>query len=170
MTAIPTTSLREFQPGDAARILELNAASVDKLSPLDAAALAALQAQAALARVATCDGDPCGFLIALREGTDYASPNYRWFAERYDAFLYIDRVVVDAACRGRGIARRLYADAFAHARAHGLELLACEYDVEPPNPASGALHAALGFHEAGRQRLAVGKVVSLQVAPVMPRA
>ena len=31
---------------------------------------------------------------ALREGTPYESPNYRWFSERYPEFVYIDRIVI----------------------------------------------------------------------------
>jgi predicted GNAT superfamily acetyltransferase len=42
--------------------------------------------------------------------------------------------------------------------------VACEYDVEPPNDASARFHARFGFGEVGRQRLAGGKQVSLQMA------
>ena len=159
--------LRDFRPDDAADVLALNADSVAVLSPLDAAALQALAAQAASFRVVEAGGRVAAFLLALREGAGYASPNYRWFAQRYARFLYVDRVVVAAAHRGAGLGAILYADLFARARAQGVPWLACEYDVAPPNPASAAFHARFGFAEVGRQRVAGGKKeVSLQVAPV----
>lgn len=166
MPGIDSIALRDASAADAPALLRLNAASVERLSPLDAPALERLLAQCALARVATAGGDVVGMVLALREGADYGSPNYRWFAAREAAFLYVDRVVVDAAHRGRGIARRLYADVFARARAAGVPRLACEYDLDPPNPASARFHAAQGFVEVGRQVLTGGKAVSLQCAPV----
>ncbi len=156
--------LRDYRPTDADAVLALNAASVAVLSPLDPIHLRALAAQAAYHRVAERDGGMVGFLLALREGSAYASPNYRWFAARYPRFLYIDRVVVGADQRGVGIGAALYADLFAFARAAGLDTVACEYDIEPPNEASARFHARFGFSEVGRQRLAGGKQVSLQVA------
>jgi len=156
--------LRDYRPDDADAVLALNAASVAVLSPLDAVHLRALAAQAAHHRIAERDGAPVGFLLALREGSAYDSPNYRWFAARYPRFLYIDRVVVGADQRGLGVGAALYADLFAFARAAGLDTVACEYDVEPPNEASARFHARFGFGEVGRQRLAGGKQVSLQVA------
>jgi len=156
--------LRDYRPDDADAVLALNAASVAVLSPLDALHLRALAAQAAYHRIAERDGAPVGFLLALREGSAYDSPNYRWFAARYPRFLYIDRVVVGADQRGLGVGAALYADLFAFARAAGLDTVACEYDVEPPNDASARFHARFGFGEVGRQRLAGGKQVSLQVA------
>ncbi len=39
----------------------------------------------------------------------YDSVNYRWFAERYERFLYVDRVVVAAAQHGRGFGLAQYA-------------------------------------------------------------
>jgi predicted GNAT superfamily acetyltransferase len=157
-------SLRDYRPDDADAVLALNAASVAVLSPLDDLRLRALAAQAARFRIAERDGVPVAFLLALREGSAYASPNYRWFAARYPRFLYIDRVVVGAVERGAGIGAALYADLFAFARAAGLDTVACEYDIEPPNEASARFHARFGFSEVGRQRLAGGKQVSLQVA------
>ncbi|MEZ5478989.1 MAG: hypothetical protein R3E95_16365 [Thiolinea sp.] len=42
--------------------------------------------------------------------------------------------------------------------------MSCEYDLEPPNPASARFHAGFGFREVGRQTVAGGKKqVSLQV-------
>lgn len=104
-----------------------------------------------------------GFLLALREGADYDSVNYQWFANRYPEFLYIDRVVIDAAARGQHLALRLYEDLFARARAAGLKRITCEFDTDPPNEASRSFHQRFGFREVGSQQVANGKkTVSLQ--------
>ncbi len=90
------------------------------------------------------------FLLAFDQHAGYASPNFVWFRQRYERFVYVDRVAVAAAARGRGHARRLYADLLRHARAAGHVRIACEVNSDPPNPASAALHASLGFAEVGR--------------------
>ena len=53
----------------------------------------------------------------------------------------------------QGLARALYADAFAAARAAGAPVVCCEVNVDPPNPGSDAFHAALDFVEVGRAML-----------------
>lgn len=95
-----------------------------------------------------------GFLIALDERAPYANPNFAWFKQRYPAFVYIDRVVVEAAQRGRGIARSLYEDLFSETRRSGRSRIVCEVNAEPPNPASDAFHARLGFSVVGTAHLA----------------
>jgi uncharacterized protein len=156
--------IRDATSADFPAILELNAASVHFLSPLDATRLQLLHGQAAYHRVLEAEGSVRAFLLALCEGADYASPNYRWFAGRYAQFLYIDRVVVADAARGLGLGAQLYEDLFAFARAHRLTRVVCEYDLEPPNPASAQFHARRGFHQIGTQWLDGGrKQVSLQL-------
>lgn len=131
------------------QVLALNNAHAAETSALDPAALEALLREAFFAPV-TPDGG--AFLIALDETADYASPNFLWFRGRFPAFVYVDRVIVSRAWRGRGIARRLYAELARRAIAAGRPLIACEVNREPPNPASEAFHAALGFREIGRGR------------------
>lgn len=160
--------LRDATPDDAPTILALNEAFVAVLSPLDQARLEHLAGQAALYRVAEQEGKVLAFLLAMREGADYDSPNYRWFAAHYPRFLYIDRIVVAAGAHGRGLGERLYRDAFAQASADGVPVLTCEFDIAPPNPASARFHARLGFREVGRQALGAGKSVSLQALDVEP--
>lgn len=158
-----STTLRPAVAGDFAAILALNAESVHFLSPLDAARLQHLHAQAAYHRVVEVDGAVAAFLLALREDADYDSPNYRWFVQRYPEFLYVDRIVVSAAQHGRGLGALLYEDLFAFARTHGVRRVTCEFDLDPPNPASARFHARFGFHEVGTQWLGGGKKqVSLQ--------
>lgn len=156
-------TIRAAVSADFAAILALNAESVHFTSPLNAARLHDLHAMAAYHRIVEIDGVVAAFLLALREGTAYDSPNYRWFAARYDAFLYIDRIVVAAAHRAGGLGARLYEDLFACARDTGIGRVVCEFDLDPPNPASARFHARHGFREVGRQWLGGGrKQVSLQ--------
>ena len=162
----PSIRPRDATPGDHAALLALNEASVAVLSPMDATRLAMLVDAAALCRVAEVDGRVCGFVLAFRERAPYDSPNYRWFDARYPRFLYVDRVVVDDACRGTGLGAHLYADVFAHARTGDVPVVTCEFDVDPPNPASARFHARHGFAEVGQQVLPGGKRVSLQAADV----
>jgi len=165
MPAHAALSIRPLSPADFDAVLRLNDAEVQHTSPLDRAALAQLVAQAACACVAEVDGAVAGFVLALREGAHYDSANYRWFADRLPRFVYVDRVVVAAHCARRGIGRQLYAQVFDYARAMGVDSVACEYNLQPPNPASRAFHARMGFREAGTQWLQQGaKQVSMQVA------
>jgi predicted GNAT superfamily acetyltransferase len=139
---------------DTTAVLALGRESEAETSALDAESLAALVAEAF--HVGLCDEGRAAFLIAFDETAGYASPNYQWFRERHARFVYVDRVVVAAAARGRGLARSLYRDLFAVARAADHDLVCCEVNVEPPNPVSDAFHAALGFTEVGQATLAGG--------------
>jgi predicted GNAT superfamily acetyltransferase len=157
--------LRPISPADHAEVLRLNAQSVHYLSPLTASGLEALQAQAALHRVVADEHGICGFLITLAQGADYGSPNYRWFADRHAHFLYVDRIVVSSETRTHGAGSLLYGQVFDYARDHDFPIVCCEFDVEPPNPASERFHRKFGFAEVGRQSVAAGsKIVSLQMA------
>lgn len=158
--------IRPTQAADFPSILALNHESVRFLSPLDHPRLAALHAQAELHLVVEDDASRVvAFLLALREGAAYDSPNYQWFAGRYPRFLYVDRIVVGEHHHGAGAGKLLYQHVFDHARLIGAEVVACEIDVEPPNPVSERFHAKRGFREMGRQAVASGtKLVSLQVA------
>ncbi len=88
-------------------------------------------------------------LLAFDQSADYDSPNFLWFRERYQKFVYVDRVVVVPQARGRGYARKLYRDLFVEACKYGHDSVVCEVNSSPPNPESDAFHAALGFAEVG---------------------
>lgn len=152
--------LRDAPPGLLAAVLQLNAAHEAETGPLDEVALRALLAGAAVAWAATGPaGGLLGFLVAFGPGAAYASPNYRWFAARHADFLYVDRVIVAPEARGQGLARRFYAALEEEARRRGVPRLLAEVNREPPNPASDAFHAALGFREVGTARLGPAKTV-----------
>jgi predicted GNAT superfamily acetyltransferase len=157
--------IRDASEDDFDRIVALNDAVVQETSAMDVARLRQLHTLAWHHRVAVVDGVVAGFLLAMRDGATYVNDNFAWFATRYPRFVYVDRIVVDAAASGRGIGRRLSDDLFARSRAGGIDIVACEYNLEPPNPASKAFHDRFGFAEVGQQRVAGGsKLVSLQIA------
>jgi predicted GNAT superfamily acetyltransferase len=149
--------LRAARPADLPAILSLNQANEAATSPLDAASLARLAAAAFACLVV--DGGATAVMIALDQNADYASANYQWFRARYPRFIYIDRMIVAEQARGQGWAQLAYRALFASMAAAGQPLAACEVNLHPPNPASDAFHAALGFTECGRARLAGGKTV-----------
>ena len=150
---------------DFAAIVRLNLESEHFLSRMDLARLRVLREQAAYLRVVEVQGEVAAFLLAFAPRSAYDSENYRWFDARYSRFVYVDRVVVAPAQRGRGLGARLYEDVFAFARERGLERVVCEFDVEPPNPVSANFHARFGFREVGSQQVSyANKRVSMQEA------
>ena len=136
--------LRDEARGKA--LLALNNAHAQELSWLEAERLEYLISEAFLARRI---GHVDAFLLAFDQDARYDSPNFIWFRARYPRFVYVDRIVVAPSARGRGCARRLYADLFEHAVRARHDRVVCEVNKIPPNPASDAFHAALGFVEIG---------------------
>jgi hypothetical protein len=127
-------------------LLALNNAHAQELSWLEAERLGYLIGEALLARrIGRLDA----FLLAFDQDARYDSPNFIWFRDRYPRFVYVDRIVVAPSARGRGCARRLYRDLFGYAARAGHDRIVCEVNRTPPNPASDAFHAALGFVEVG---------------------
>lgn len=163
-SAPATLRTRDASADDFAAILALNLESEAVLSPLDANRLAQLHQESALHRVVEADGTLVAFLLVFAEGCSYDSLNYRWFAQRYAHFLYIDRVVVSRHARSAGAGTLLYRELFSFANTHQIALIGCEFDLDPPNVMSERFHARFGFSEVGRQVVADGeKVVSMQV-------
>lgn len=153
----PAGRPEDISPDRYAAILGLNERHVAELSALDQSGLASLLDGAYYAR---CIGRLDAFLIALDQShPTYASPNYLWFKARREQFIYVDRIVVSKHARGLGLARLLYADLIARSVADRHYSIVCEVNAEPPNPASDAFHAQLGFEEVGRGSLHGGAKV-----------
>lgn len=146
------SGIADIDPDSLGSVLALNTAEVPRLGPVDLGQLQWFAREAAYFRIVTAGSDLAGFLIGLRPGSSYASPNYRWFCERYDDFAYIDRVAVAAAFRRQGLARRLYDD-FAASMPPGVGVMTCEVNLDPPNPGSMRFHERLGFRIVGTQRI-----------------
>lgn len=146
-------TIRDVHPDDLDDLARLNRGAVPAVSDVDAWALWRIVEESACTLVAV-DADGGGvvaFLIALGPGADYDSPNYRFFADRYPSFRYVDRVVVDPVYARQGIGARLYDLLADRAAAEGVAVLTAEVNVRPPNQASLAFHATRGFAAVGEQ-------------------
>jgi len=111
-------------------------------------------------------GQADALLLTFDQSADYDSPNFLWFRAYFShepvvagpaiddlhnrTFIYVDRVVTAPAARGRGYARALYSELFQRAKSASHTRVVCEVNFDPPNPASDAFHASLGFQEIGR--------------------
>ena len=151
--------LRPYEPTDADAVLALNQANLDAVGWLDAERLEWLVGLADSSLLADDDGVLAGFAITLAPGTAYDSVNYAWFAQRYDDFSYLDRIVVAPAYRRSGVGTLIYDAAEDRALRHGR--LTAEVYVEPPNESSLAFHRRRGYAEVGRLRQANGKTCSM---------
>ena len=51
---------------------------------------------------------PVGFIIGLLPGKDYTSENYVWINERYNSFVYVDRIIIEKTYRNSGLGFYVY--------------------------------------------------------------
>lgn len=129
-------------------MLALNNRHAEETSVLDEGRLAELIRMACFTR--GMDGGGTALLIAMDESAEYENANFGWFKARYERFVYVDRIILSDALRGRGVARELYEELFAWALAAGQRQVVCEVNLLPPNPVSDAFHWKMGFVEVGR--------------------
>lgn len=162
--SVPTIAIRDLLPTDIDAATMINNANTPAVSEATAEHLAHLLAQSAIALAATTPSDElAGFCLVLGPGADYDSLNYRWFAERYPDFVYLDRVAVDAAARNAGVGGALYAEVERRAVAPWFVL---EVNLRPRNDGSLRFHHRLGFTEVGQQETSYGTLVSLLAKPL----
>lgn len=154
--------LRAITLEDQPVLLTLNNTHAAALSWQSPAQFAALLQQACWARTS---GQGDALLVALDQDAYYDNPNFAWLAQRFERFVYIDRIVVAGHAQGRGLAAALYAELKTQARAGGQKRLVCEINLAPPNPGSVAFHEKLGFGQVGQADLSGGKRVGYFACP-----
>jgi predicted GNAT superfamily acetyltransferase len=163
---VPTTTIRAIDPTDLDRVLEINEANVPEVGSVDAARMAFLLGESPIALGVDLDGTIAGFCLVMPSTAPYDSVNFRWFTERFDDFMYLDRVAFDVAAQGQGLGTLLYAAVDEMMGELGATQLALEVNVDPPNETSLAFHARRGFAEVGQQDTPYGIRVSMQMRQV----
>ena len=158
-----TVTIRPASDADLAAVLELNQTHLPAVGPLDAESLAHLHDLAVHHGVADDGGTVVGALIGLDgPGRDYGSHNYAWFSERFERFLYVDRIMIAESRHGRGLGRRLYEGFLATADGH--RLLLAEVNVRPRNEGSLAFHDRMGFEALAERESPTGEVRVVMLA------
>jgi len=160
--------IRPIEPRDLEAILAINEANTPEVGSVDAERMRFIVDESPIALAVEVDDTIAGFCLVLRGDSEYDSVNYRWFTERYEDFMYLDRVAFAASHRGRGLGTLLYEEVDSvMAELGGVGLLALEVNVDPPNEGSLRFHERLGFVEVGQQDTDGGKkTVSLLAMPL----
>jgi predicted GNAT superfamily acetyltransferase len=162
-------TIRETRRNDLEDLLELNQSNLPHVGSITQSEMEHLYRQAIYFPVAEFNGQTTGFLIAFNPEADYASLNFLWFKKHYPNFVYIDRIIIAAEARRKGMASFLYRDLENFAAEREIPLMACEYNLRPKNDVSRQFHQRYGFNEVGTQETENGKkTVSLQIKPVVP--
>ncbi len=107
--------------------------------------LGQLVRQAAFAKLLTDEYAIAGFILGFDQDAGYEGFNFNWFKQRYDNFLYIDRIVINPNYRGQALGKRLYQAAQQYCHNNNLSSLCCEVNEEPANPISHEFHSGFGF-------------------------
>ncbi len=164
---LPKTLIRDAADSDYNRIIYLNACEIQYTSAMDIDRARHLDSLSDYHRVAEVNGHVAAFILAMKDHVPYVNDNYRWFSERYERFLYIDRIVVDRPYQGLKIGTLLYRDIVDYARKENIPVITCEIMIEPPNKRSLDFHARQGFKEIGIRSVENDSVkYSMQAMPV----
>lgn len=148
-------SIRDVVTSDLDAVLTLNQLETPHVGSVDLQKMRWFAAHADYFRVAAASDRIAAYLIGLRPGTSYESPNYRWFCDRYDDFAYIDRVAVAEFARRTGLASCLYDD-FASTMPDSVRIMACEVNLKPSNETSMRFHRQHGFRQVGSRSMEGG--------------
>ena len=104
-----------------------------------------------------------GFTIALLPGQPYDSINYKWFENRYNSFVYIDRIIISSDYQNMGIGTLFY-DHIKRSFRNQFKFLVCEINLKPKNSQSINFHKKYGFKHVGQQYTEKkSKLVSMQL-------
>lgn len=161
-----TMKIRSIHPSDVASIHALNQSAVPHVGAMTPDELSHIIDESCISLVAhpaSLSEQVVGFCLVLAPTADYSSQNFRWFCDRYNDFIYLDRVAVDQNYRRQGIGARFYETIgrLAPTRCPEARWLTLEVNIEPRNEASLAFHEGMGFEIVGERDTRYGTKVAL---------
>jgi predicted GNAT superfamily acetyltransferase len=144
--------IRDVQEHELDAILAMNNAAGSGILPMNQDQIQYFWQNSAYFRVAESNDCLVGFLIAMNRDAEYDSSNFAWFKARYDAFVYVDRIVIAKGQRSAGIGRLFYADVHSFAEVRAPALVAEVFIEQGTHPAL-LFHGSFGFHEVGQHQM-----------------
>lgn len=145
----PNLVIRDVDDEDIPMMLEINEQGLPGTGKVDIEQLSKLREISEFTIGAYENGKIIGFVICLLPKQDYASLNYAWFNERYDDFIYVDRIAVDESRRNHQVGTKLYSRVKQYAEDANIPV-AAEVSLMPPNKGSDRFHLRNGFTEVGK--------------------
>ena len=131
----PRPTLRPYRDRDLDALVAVNDAAYPAVPITPAAELAELIGMSSVV-VVVDDGAAAGFVLGMPPGLGYQSENYLFFSARArehgTTFVYVDRIVLAAHLRGRGLGPQLYDAVFDEARRVGADEVLCEVHARMP--------------------------------------
>lgn len=152
--------IRTMTEADLLKVWKINQENVPAVGDESLEALTEIFHQSVIALCAVAGDRVIGFCLVLDPGQKYESPNYTYFCERLDSFVYLDRVAVTGEYQGMGVGASLYRHVEQSTDAH---LFALEVNTKPRNEGSLRFHAREGFVQMEELETRPGKMVSLMV-------
>jgi predicted GNAT superfamily acetyltransferase len=155
--------VRNIEITDVARVLEINNANTPGVSELTLSELET-DIKNCLHAIAIDNehGEVCAFCITFAPDAPDAGVNHQWFADRFESFVYLDRIAIDPAYQNLGLGVLLYQSVEQQMIASAQHsMLCCEVNLEPPNPGSLRFHHRIGFAEVGQHSPQQNYVVSM---------
>ena len=137
-----------LSPNDVPMMWEINEQGLPGTGQVTQEEMGALLELSELSLGAYQDGKLAGFVLCLLPKTEYSSLNYAWFNQRYEQFIYVDRIAVAKDFRNSGIGTMLYEQVFDYARDHNIPVTA-EVSLKPSNEGSDRFHLRHGFVMVG---------------------
>ena len=137
-------------------ILELNEAALPAVSSVNLNEMQHFLQIVDYFKTLKINNKVAGFLIALTPGKDYNSVNYKWFENKYESFMYVDRIVVAPTYQGHGFGTAFYND-LSNFSKNIIPRITCEVNIRPKNEGSILFHKKYGFAQVGTQETEGGK-------------
>ncbi len=153
-------AIRTMVADDVNTVWAINQENVPAVGEETLEDLAKIHEQSTIALVAEASGTIAGFCMVLAPTADYGSPNFKFFCERLDDFIYLDRVAITSEFQGNGIGAALYSEV---ERLSDATWFALEVNTKPRNEGSLRFHAREGFVQMEELETRPGKMVSLMV-------
>lgn len=135
-------------------VLSLNEESIPAVSSTNIEVMKHFLVVCDYFKIFKINGEPIGFLNALLPGKDYNSEHYMWFNNKYESFLYVDRIIFKKSYQNQGFGTIFYDDLIKKSINIG-----CEINIKPYNKQSIKFHKKYGFREIGRKDINKDKSV-----------